>query len=193
MIYTHRSIIDKLYHLFRTALYNGTSLLYTEFSKDFDRIWPIMSGYNFYAKPEHVDKFVKKIRKTYYTSGQIDDNSHLATVKVMILKINNSECNKTLVYTIEFQMFTDSMFTKCIFDMAYRLSSPVYGYLYNYQNQFSHNKLYGSCDKSLGVTHGDELNSLFKMNDLNPTELNEEDLSVSKLMIDIWYKFITSE
>lgn len=90
-------------------------------------------------------------------------------------------------------MFTDSMFTKCVFEMAYRLSSPVYGYLYDYQNEFSYNQIFGSCDKPLGVTHGDELNSLFKMHVLNPTELNRKDLGVSKLMINVWYKFATSE
>lgn len=89
-------------------------------------------------------------------------------------------------------MFTDSVFTQCIFDMAYQLSSPVYGYIYNYQNEFSHNRLYGSCEKSLGVTHGDEINSLFKMNSWNSNSLNEEDLKVSKLMINIWYNFVSS-
>jgi len=90
-------------------------------------------------------------------------------------------------------MFTDSGFTECIFDMAYKLSSPVYSYLYNYQNEFSYNKAFGSCKRPLGVTHGDELNSIFKMNILNPNDLNKKDLEVSQLIINIWYKFITSE
>ncbi|VVC41624.1 Carboxylesterase type B, conserved site,Carboxylesterase, type B,Alpha/Beta hydrolase fold [Cinara cedri] len=157
--------------LMAIPLYNRTSLLYTEFSEDFNRLWPIISGYNFYVTPENIHKIVDKIRKKYYPSGSINDDSHSETVK----------------------MFTDSIFTKCVFEMAYQLSSPVYGYIYNYQNEFSHNKIYGSCDKPLGVTHGDEMNSLFKMNDLNPIELNEEDLKVSKLMINIWYKFVSTD
>lgn len=85
------------------------------------------------------------------------------------------------------------MFSKCVLDMAYQLSSPVYGYLYNYQNKFSYNTIHGPCEKPLGVTHGDELNSLFKMSNLNPDDLNEYDLEVSRLMVNIWYKFASSK
>lgn len=98
-----------------------------------------------------------------------------------------------MFYINIFQMFTESAFTKCIIDMIYKLSSPVYIYFYHYQNEFSHNKEFGSCEKPLGVTHGDELNSIFKLNDLNPNDLNEKDLEVSKLIINTWYKFVTSE
>lgn len=90
-------------------------------------------------------------------------------------------------------MFTESFFAVHILDMAYRLSSPVYSYYYDYQNEFSFNKCYGECEKPLGVTHGDELNSLFKLSNLYTKDLNENDLEVSKLMVNIWYKFINSE
>lgn len=92
-----------------------------------------------------------------------------------------------------FQMFTDTMFGECIVDMAYRLSSPVYSYYYNYQNEYSFNKAYGSCKKPLGVTHTDELNSLFKMPAFNPKDLNKKDLEVSRLSIDIWYNFASTK
>lgn len=92
-----------------------------------------------------------------------------------------------------FQLFTDAFFSQCVFDMAYKLSSPVYSYLYNYQNEFSYNKVFGSCEVPLGVTHGDELNSLFKMSSHNANNLNENDLQVSKLTVNIWYKFISSK
>lgn len=90
-------------------------------------------------------------------------------------------------------MFTDLVFAGCVLDMAHKLSSPVYSYFYDYQNEFSNNKVFGSCEKPLGVTHGDELNSLFKMKSLNPNDLNKKDLEVSNLVINIWYKFVTTE
>lgn len=94
---------------------------------------------------------------------------------------------------MEFQVFTDLCFTECVLDIAYQLSSPVYSYLFDYQNEFSFNTLLGPCKKSLGVTHGDELTSLFKMSHINPNNLNEQDLEVSKLMVDIWFKFASSK
>jgi len=156
-------------------------------------------NYNYYTKPENIDEIGEKVVNKYFPSGGIDDHSHINAVKVGTI-IN--KIFKTLNYLITiphnrcitvFQMFTDSCFTECVIDMAYKLSSPVYSYFYNYQNEFSYNKAFGSCDRPLGVTHGDELNSIFKMNSLNPNDLNEKDLEVSKLVINIWYKFVTSE
>lgn len=98
-----------------------------------------------------------------------------------------------MFFFIRFQLFTDSIFTHSILDMAYQLSSTVYSYLYNYTNEFTYNSVLGSCEKHLGVTHGDELTSLFKMNDINPKDLNEKDFEMSKLMVNIWYKFINTE
>lgn len=92
-----------------------------------------------------------------------------------------------------FQMFTDEAFTRCSLDMAKQLSSPVYGYYYDYQNSFSFNRVFGSCEKPLGVAHADELTSLFKMNSFNPEDLNAKDLEVSKLVVNIWCKFVSSE
>lgn len=77
--------------------------------------------------------------------------------------------------------------------MANKLLSPVYAYLYDYQNEFSYNTVYGSCKKPLGVTHGNELNSLFTHSSINLKELNSNDTKISRLMVNIWYKFITSE
>lgn len=78
-------------------------------------------------------------------------------------------------------------------DMALKLSSPVYFYLYDYQNEYSFNSLYSKCTRKFGVTHGDELTSLFKLNVFNPRQLNAMDTEVSKLMVDIWTKFASSE
>lgn len=180
-------------------MYNNTSLIQPEVRTDFNRLISIMTSYNYYTEPENIDKIGEKVLKKYFPSGGIDDHSHINAVKVGTI-INNKI--KTLNYFIiilhnrcmtVFQMFTDSCFTECVIDMAYKLSSPVYGYFYNYQNEFSYNKVFGSCERPLGVTHGDELNSIFKMNSLNPNDLNEKDLEVSKLVINIWYKFIESE
>ncbi|XP_060878026.1 esterase FE4-like [Metopolophium dirhodum] len=157
--------------LFVAAMYNNTSLIHPELRTDFNRLISIMMNYNYYTEPENIDEIGEKVVKKYFPSGGIDDHSHINAVK----------------------MFTDSCFTECVIDMAYKLSSPVYSYFYNYQNEFSYNKAFGSCERPLGVTHGDELNSIFKMNSLNPNDLNEKDLEVSKLVINIWYKFVTSD
>lgn len=90
-------------------------------------------------------------------------------------------------------MVGESTFLTCTFDMALQLSSPVYFYLYDYQNEFSFNKLYGDCNKSLGVSHGDEMLNLFQMDEVIPQGLNEKDSEVSKLMVDIWVKFASSK
>lgn len=90
-------------------------------------------------------------------------------------------------------MLGDGGIMYCAVGMARRLSSPVYSYIYGYQNEFSHNKLFGSCEKPLGVTHVDDLISIFTMNNVNPKRLNEKDTEVSKVMVNIWYKFVISE
>lgn len=92
-------------------------------------------------------------------------------------------------------MFSDGGFVHCIVDMIKKLqsSSPVYSYIYDYRNEFSLYKLHDSNDKPLGVTHGDEITSLFKNAFINPNELNANDREVSKLMVNIWYKFVVSE
>lgn len=89
-------------------------------------------------------------------------------------------------------MFGDAMFTHCAIDMAFKFTSPVYGYFYDYQNEFSFKVLFGTCERPLGVTHCDEINSLFTSEMLNPKQLNDRDLEVSKLVVDIWYKFASS-
>lgn len=77
------------------------------------------------------------------------------------------------------------------FDMATNLSSPVHYYVYDHLNAISFNTQYGPCPKKLGVTHGDDTTSLFLTAGM--PELEGEDLKVSKLMIDIWTRFASSE
>jgi len=100
----------------------------------------IMTNYNYYTEPKFIDKIGEKVRKKYFPSGGIDDHTHINAVKVGTI-INN--IFKILNYFITilhnryitvFQMFGDSAFTECVLDMAYKLSSPVYSYFYNYQN-----------------------------------------------------------
>lgn len=90
-------------------------------------------------------------------------------------------------------MFGEGTFLSCIMDTTMKLSSPVYLYLFDYQNEFSFNKLYGECEKPLGVSHADELISLFSLNAILPQGLNEKDSEFSKLMINIWVKFASSK
>jgi len=90
-------------------------------------------------------------------------------------------------------MTGDGTFIQCTLDMSIQLSSPVHFYLFDYENEFSFNKLYGDCKKPLGVSHADELISLFQLKELNPKGLNDKDIQMSKLMVNIWVKFASSK
>jgi len=90
-------------------------------------------------------------------------------------------------------MIGDAAFLTCVMDMALKLSPSAFVYLFDYQNEFSLNKLYGQCEMPLGVSHGDEMLSLFPFKAVNPNGLNEKDEQVSKLMVDIWVKFASSK
>lgn len=90
-------------------------------------------------------------------------------------------------------MIGEGTFITSTMDMAMKLSSPSYYYLFDYQNEFTFNKIYGMCGKSLGVSHGDEMISLFPFKALFPQGLNEKDVEMSKVMVDIWVKFASSK
>lgn len=90
-------------------------------------------------------------------------------------------------------MIGDGVFVVASVTMSTKLASPVYFYLFDYEHEFSFNKVYGECQKSLGVSHGDEMISLFPLKMLIPEGLNEKDSKISKLMVDIWVKFASSK
>lgn len=121
------------------------------------------------------------------------------------IKFKVLSLNLVLVYTITnvmgkciilllmffFQMVSGGIFLQEIFDMAIKLSSPVYYYVYDHANEVSFNSYFGPCSKKLGVTHGDEMISLFFTD--GQEKLEGEDLNVSKLIIEIWTNFATTE
>lgn len=86
-------------------------------------------------------------------------------------------------------MMTGGIFLKGVIDMANHVMSPVHFYVYDYANKHSFNTFFGPCPKHLGVTHGDEMISLFDLG----KRLNTQDANVSKLMVDIWTNFAISE
>lgn len=90
-------------------------------------------------------------------------------------------------------MFGDGFFVHGVLDLASKLSSPVYFYLFDYQNSFSFNRLFGNCQKPLGVTHADDLNLLFDMSGFIKYNLNEQETEVSKTMINIWSQFASTK
>jgi len=91
-------------------------------------------------------------------------------------------------------MIGEGTFVTCALDMSIKLSSPVYFYLFDYKNnEFSFNQLYGDCKKPLGVSHADELISLFSLKELNPKGLSDKEIEMSKLMVNIWVKFASSK
>lgn len=90
-------------------------------------------------------------------------------------------------------MVGDSVFLTGTVKMAMKLSSPSYFYRFGYQNEYSFNKLFGRCGKPLGVTHCDDLISLFPLKSIFPKGLNGKDVEISKLLVDIWVKFASSK
>ncbi|VVC41625.1 Carboxylesterase type B, conserved site,Carboxylesterase, type B,Carboxylesterase type B [Cinara cedri] len=155
--------------LFVANLYNETSLLFPELQTDFNRLLGSLLTYKHLSLPEHWDEIGDRIMTKYFPSGKIDD--HLSTVN----------------------MLGEGTFLPCVYSMALKLSSPSYIYLFDYQNEFSFNQFYGECKKPLGVSHGDEMISMFPLKVVNPNGLNERDEEVSKLIIDIWVKFASSK
>lgn len=88
------------------------------------------------------------------------------------------------------QMITGGVFLKGVLDMARYVASPVHFYVYDYVNEQSMNAFFGPCPRHLGVTHGDEMISLF---DLTGQPLADRDREVSRLMVDIWTNFASTE
>lgn len=156
--------------LFVKPLYNCTAMLYPEFRTDFNRLLPFILQYDQYIKPEDTDEIGGRIFQQYFPSGILGDESF----------VNASD------------MFGDGCLVHCILDMAKNLSSPVYTYLYDHRNEFPDGKRSGLCEMNVGVKHGDELISLLKGSS-RPSPSNARDLEVSKVMVNIWYKFVASE
>ncbi|XP_060847593.1 juvenile hormone esterase-like isoform X1 [Rhopalosiphum padi] len=157
--------------VFAASLFNETSLQYPELSTDSNRLLPILLMYKHMSLPKHMDEINNRIIEKYFPSGKIESDSHLDAVK----------------------MIGDGSFITCTMDMSIKLTSPVYFYLFVYQNEFSFNQFYGDCKKSLGVSHADELISLFSLKELNPKGLGDKDIEMSKLMVNIWVKFASSK
>lgn len=97
----------------------------------------------------------------------------------------------TICFFSSLQMITGGIFVRGILDMATNVSSPVHFYVYDHSNMVSMNKIYGPCLQSLGVSHGDEIMSLFTAEGL--VVLFGEDLKVSKVMVDLWTNFASTE
>lgn len=88
-------------------------------------------------------------------------------------------------------MISGGLFLQGIIDTAINLSTPVYFYVYNHVNEFSFNQYFGPYTNNLGVTHSDELTSLFYFD--NYEKLSDADIEVSKLMLNIWTRFARDE
>ncbi|XP_050539459.1 juvenile hormone esterase-like isoform X2 [Daktulosphaira vitifoliae] len=151
------------------SLYNKTDLLFPELDQNFTNLIAMMTFYEDYSTLPSIKEIGIKLLKEYFPSGRISGATHLNSVK----------------------LFTDAIFTYAIMDLAHKWTSPAYVYLYNYQNEFSFNTRWGSCEIPLGVSHNDELTSLFNMGN-NAPDLNPADTAVSKIVIDIWTQFATT-
>ncbi|XP_050428135.1 esterase E4-like [Adelges cooleyi] len=157
--------------LLAAGLFNDTSFMYPELNSEFNRLISVLLMYNHFTLPKHLAEIGEKLLKKYFPLGRIDDQSHLNAV----------------------DMCGDGFFVHCIFHMAVKLTSPVYFYLYDYQNEISFNNFVGTSKRPLGVTHADEVGSLFNLKLLTKHELNLRDTEVSKTMINIWTEFASTD
>ncbi|XP_046452283.1 venom carboxylesterase-6-like [Daphnia pulex] len=91
------------------------------------------------------------------------------------------------------QMISDYAFFKGIDDAVHLFSKfsdqPTYYYLFGHRGQLSVTSLLGlSPDLNLGVSHTDELYFMFT-NDFLPRLNSTNDITVSKLLLDLWTTF----
>jgi len=86
-------------------------------------------------------------------------------------------------------MVSGGIFLPAVYDMATNLTSPVNYYVYDHRNEMSFNAFFGPYPypNELGVTHGDEMVSLFYTK--GQQTLRGEDLKVSRLMVSLWTRF----
>lgn len=153
--------------LFAARVYNAECEVDLELKNNFDHYISSLLIYKYTTKMSDLPLISNQIYNRYFAKGNMDDP--LDTVK----------------------MVSGGIFLQGIFDMAIKLSSPVYYYVYNHTNKMSFNTYFGPCRTKLGVTHGDEMISIFYTQ--GQDELNGEDLNVSKLMIEIWTNFATTD
>ncbi|XP_050531734.1 esterase FE4-like isoform X2 [Daktulosphaira vitifoliae] len=156
--------------LYSSSIFNTTKLLHPELYTDFNHIVPILLTYKNYTSEDDLPNVSKQIFNRYYPSGFIDDQSYLNTQN----------------------MIKDGYYLQCIMEMAIKLTSPVYFYLFDYQNEFSLNRnSTDSCLKPIGPSHGEETYNLFIK--IPKLTLNEKDTEVSKTMVNIWTQFISTD
>ncbi|KAL5242172.1 hypothetical protein ACI65C_009582 [Semiaphis heraclei] len=155
--------------VYASRMYNATDLVYTEFLDDFNHYMSSFIQYRYTTKYSDIPLIGDKIYERYFSNGRLDDP--LNAVK----------------------MITGGLFLHGIFQMAIKLSQPVYYYVYNHSNTFSYNSLYGPYPfpKKLGVTHTDEATSLIYT--AGRADLQGEDVDVSNLMVNIWTSFATTD
>ncbi|XP_008180697.1 esterase FE4 [Acyrthosiphon pisum] len=139
--------------IFASRMYNATDLVYTELKEDFDHYVSSFLEYRYTTKYSDIPIIGDKIFQRYFPDGTLNDP--LNAVK----------------------MISGGLFLHGIFKMAIELSRPVYYYIYDHLNYVSFNSVYGPYPfpKKLGVTHADEVTSLFYTTERG--DLQGEDLS----------------
>ncbi|XP_060877024.1 esterase FE4-like isoform X2 [Metopolophium dirhodum] len=155
--------------IFASRMYNATDLVYTEFLEDFNHYVSSFLLYRYTTKYSDIPLIGDKIYKRYFSNGKLREP--LNAVK----------------------MISGGLILHGVFQMATKLSQPVYYYIYDYLNNFSFNSLYGPypCSKKLGVTHADEVTNLFYT--AGRAVLQGKDLDVSNLMVNLWTRFATTD
>ncbi|XP_014289850.1 venom carboxylesterase-6 [Halyomorpha halys] len=142
--------------------------MFEQFLKGWEDTLPYYLDFNQSVPVESRPQIVQKI-KDYY-------------------KIENSaEGKRNLVKLVNDRVFLSSI-SKVAKLTASLYSSPVYMYKFSYRGQFSLADIH--TKENLGVCHGDDLYYILGyLGGAKNVIKTEEDLQVSKLMLDVWASF----
>ncbi|VVC43776.1 Carboxylesterase type B, conserved site,Carboxylesterase, type B,Carboxylesterase type B [Cinara cedri] len=156
--------------IFVSRMYNATDLVYTELKDNFNYYFSSMIQYKYTTKSSDIQFIGDKIFKRYFPDGTLRNVSN--AIKAT----------------------TGGLFLNGVFGMAVKLSQPPYYYVYDHLNKKTYNSLFGPYPepRKLGVTHADDTISLFYMPAIFGN-LDGDDLEVSKLMVNLWTHFASSD
>lgn len=150
----------------RVASIHKNKKLLRELDENFNRIMAI----TFISKDPQFEHIAKRIRKFYFGNKQIGENTILDAVDlysdILIIPATQLSVELHLKYS----------------------KQPVYYYLFSHFVQHSFAELLGVPSFRYGACHADEIPLQFSFG-LISTEMDQEDLRYSRLLISMWTNF----
>ncbi|KAF7281688.1 hypothetical protein GWI33_004409 [Rhynchophorus ferrugineus] len=151
--------------LYPTADFYGNDEYLYQIDTEWNKIAPLILDYNNTVYPEWKDVVNDRIKDHYFGENQVTMNTFSIFVKLV----------------------TDRLFLTDI-EKAARLhasvtKSPVYMYNFNYNGSTSFSNILTGIDKHLGVSHGDDVILVFKLNGLDSLQ-TEKDKEISEVLLN---------